>query len=263
MKKQFPDVPYLGSIPFVREDNLELEKISATNPKSMMSESFRVLRTSLMYSAADHSPSSILVTSSQPIEGKTTTSSNLALSIIQFGTKTILIDADLRKPRLHRFFSKNGNGNGLSSYLVGEYSIEDIIQITDYDNLDFISSGPVPPNPAELLGSNNMGKLIDQLQEKYQQIIIDGPPIHGFADSLIISRFVDGVLLISSVGLTQKTLLRNAVNDIRRVRSKILGIVINRVDASSSNYKYKYYYYYNHDARLESKNKKRIRSANS
>ena len=263
VKKKFPDVPYLGSIPLINDINLDLEKISSTNPKSLMSESFRVLRTSIMYSAAEHSPSSILVTSSQPIEGKTTTSSNLALSINQSGLNTILIDADLRKPRLHRFYSKNGDGHGLSNYLVGELNMEDVIQKTDFDNMDFISSGPIPPNPAELLGSNKMQKMIYKLQQKYQHIILDGPPIHGFADSLILSRIVDGVLLITSVGITQKANLRDAINDIRRVRGKILGMVVNRVDSSSSNYKYKYYYYYNDHARLENKSKKRISSPNS
>ena len=141
--------------------------------------------------------------------------------------------------------------------------MEDVIQKTDFDNLDFISSGPIPPNPAELLGSNKMQKMIYLLQQKYQHIILDGPPIHGFADSLIVSRIVDGVLLITSVGMTQKTNLRDAINDIRRVRGKILGIAVNRVDTSSSNYKYKYYYYYNDDARLENKSKKRISSPNS
>ena len=210
LKKKFPHIPYLGAIPMAEEADLDkLERIVYTNPRSVVSEAFRVIRTSILYSSADHPPRSILVTSPQPIEGKTTSASNLALSMIESNLSVALIDADLRKPRLHKLYSSNGNTMGLSTYLVGKGTVENVVTKTDVSGLDFVSSGPIPPNPAELLGSKRMKDLIDTLVEKYEHVIIDGAPVSAFADSRLLSRLVDGVLLITSIGITQKNVLKN------------------------------------------------------
>jgi capsular exopolysaccharide synthesis family protein len=261
IKKKFSHVPYLGAIPLAEEADVnKLEKIVYTNPRSVVSEAFRVIRTSILYSSADHPPRSLLVTSPQPIEGKTTSASNLALSMIQSNLNVVLIDGDLRKPRLHKLYSSNGNNMGLSTYLVGKGNVDNIISHTDITGLDFISSGPIPPNPAELLGSKKMKELIENLTEKYEHVIIDGAPIAAFADSRLLSRLVDGVLLVTSVGITQKNVLKTSIEEIRKVRGKIIGTIVNRLDSRRDKYKYKYYYYYSDEKRIDSKEKRSISS---
>lgn len=261
IKKKFSYIPYLGAIPYAEETDIgQLEKIVHTNPRSVVAEAFRVIRTSILYSSPDHPPKTILVTSSQPIEGKTTSSSNLALSMHQSNLKTLLVDGDLRKPRLHKMFSVNGNDVGLSTYLVGKEILDNIVVESNIEGLDIIQSGPIPPNPAELLGSKKMKNLLEVLSEKYEHIIIDGAPITGFADSRLLSRLVDGVLLITSVGVTQKNVLKNSIDEIRKVGGRILGTVVNRLDTSRDKYKYNYYYYYTDEKRIENKQNKSISS---
>lgn len=264
IKRKFPHVPYLGSVPMAEEADVnKLERIVYTNPRSVVSEAFRVIRTSILYSSADHPPKALLVTSPQPIEGKTTSASNLALSMIQSNLNVVLIDADLRKPRLHKLYSSNGNSTGLSTYLVGKGALENIITQTDITGLDFISSGPIPPNPAELLGSKKMKELIDNLSEKYEHVIIDGAPVAAFADSRLLSRLVDGVLIVTSVGITQINVLKSSIEEIRKVRGRIIGTIVNRLDSTRDKYKYKYYYYYYSDEKRIDSTEKRSISSNS
>ncbi|MGH7889226.1 MAG: polysaccharide biosynthesis tyrosine autokinase, partial [Thermodesulfobacteriota bacterium] len=260
-------IPFLGAIPLVVSDENELQRLEKAvyeSPKSIISEAFRVIRTSILYSSPDHSPRSLLVTSTQPLEGKTTTASNLALSMIQSGIKVVLVDGDLRKPRLHKLFSKNGNAYGLSTYLVGKMELSGVIHRTDVDGLDIISSGPIPPNPAELLGSRKMKELIDRLLEEYNHVIVDGPPITGFADSRLLSRSVDGVLLVTSIGITQRQPLRNSIEAILKVGGRFIGAIVNRLESGRNKYGYGYYYYYNEDSdgnlgsTTEGKKKKRL-----
>ncbi|MGH7884527.1 MAG: GumC family protein [Thermodesulfobacteriota bacterium] len=254
VKNKFP-VPFLGSIPLSFDSNsiLNVEKAVFTDPKSQISEAFRVVRTSLLYSSPDRPPKSILVTSTQPLEGKTTSATNIALAMVQSGNKVLIIDSDLRKPRLHKVFTINGNGSengnnfGLSSYLIGEISIESVIRKTEIEGLDFLPSGPIPPNPAELVGSIRMKELVELLEKNYDQIILDGAPIAGFADSRLLSRLVDGVLIVTSVGITQKNILKNSIEEIRKVRGKIVGTVVNRLESRRGRYGYNYYYYYSNE----------------
>ncbi len=245
VKKRFP-LPFLGAIPLADYDEIEnLEKVVYLNPQSLISEAYRVIRTSVLYSSPDHPPKSLLVTSTQPLEGKTTTASNLALSMIQSGLRVALIDADLRKPRLHKVFLSNGNVFGLSTYLVGKMELSGVISQTDINNLDIIPSGPIPPNPAELLGSKKMKELIERLLEEYDHVIVDGPPIAGFADSRLLSSHVDGVLIVTSVGITQRQALRSSMEEVLKVRGRIIGAILNRLESGRGKYGYGYYYYYN------------------
>ena len=241
--------PFLGSIPLMTdEDNIGsyIEKAVIANPKSLVSEAFRVVRTSILYSSPDHPPKLLLVTSTQPLEGKTTSASNLALSMVQAGNKVLVIDADLRKPRMHKIFLENGNGGGLSTYLVGEMSEDGLIHSTDIENFDLIPSGPIPPNPVELISSKKMRELLDSLYDKYDAVIMDGPPIANFADSRLLSRFVEGVVLVASVGITQRQALRTSIEEIHKVGGKITGTVVNRVE-SRNKFGYGYYYYYSNE----------------
>ena len=253
VKRRF-SLPFLGAIPLVDENELQdLEKVVYANPKSLVSEAFRVIRTSILYSSPNSPPKSLLITSTQPLEGKTTCASNLALSFTQSGLKVVLIDADLRKPRLHKLFLNNGYAFGLSTYLVGKMELSGVINRTSLDGLDIITSGPIPPNPAELLGSKRMKELIEHLLEEYDHVILDGPPIAGFADSRLLSSVVDGVLLVTSIGITQRQTLRSSIEDILRVRGRIIGTIVNRLESRRSKYGYSYHYYYNNE---ESKRKK-------
>jgi capsular exopolysaccharide synthesis family protein len=247
LKKMF-SIPFLGGVPLVPSQEIangQIEKITHTNPMSVISESFRVIRTSVLFASPDRRPKSILITSSQPLEGKTTCTSNLAISFTQSGYKVALIDADMRRPRLSKIYRNGGNANGtgLSTYLIGKYQLEDTVRETEIDNLHVIVSGPIPPNPAELLGSERMKELIHALQERYDIVLFDGPPILGFADSQLLARAVDGVLIVTSTGITQRKTLQLSIEELRKVQGKILGAIINRLESSSSRYRYANYYY--------------------
>lgn len=243
LKRNF-SLPFLGSVPQVDPNEIQdLDKIAYKNPKSLISEAFRVIRTSVLYSSANNNPRSLLLTSSQPIEGKTTCASNLAISLTQSGYKVVLVDADFRKPMLHKYFLDNGNAFGLSTYLVGNMELQGVIHHADVDGLDIIPVGLLPPNPAELLGSNKMKELIERLNEEYDYVLIDSPPILGFADSRLVARFVDGVLLVTSVGITQRQLLRSSIENIVSVGGEIVGAIVNRLDLRGRKYGYSYYYY--------------------
>jgi len=252
LKNHF-SIPILGVVPLVAHDvNISIEKITHEKPLSIVSESFRVLRTSVLFSSPDSQPKSILVTSTQPLEGKTTCSSNLAISFTQSNMKVVLIDADMRRPRMGKAYEqKSGNGNGLSTYLIGKHSLEEAIENTEIDGLQIIHSGPIPPNPSELLGSERMKELVHLLSEKFDIVLIDAPPTLGFADSLLISRSVDGVILVTSPGITQRKSLQMSIDDIRRVQGRILGAIVNRVQSHTDKYRYNYYYAENNEKTLK------------
>ncbi|MGI9534155.1 MAG: GumC family protein [Thermodesulfobacteriota bacterium] len=247
IKRKVP-LPFLGSVPFLNDPDSQkdMEKIVHNNPRSLISEAFRVIRTSIMFANPDNPPRTLLVTSSQPFEGKTTSASNLAISLSQTGKSVVLVDADLRKPRMHKLFI-NGNKNayGLTNYLIGEANIDEIIHKHDSVGLNVVYSGSLPPNPAELLGSNKMNDLISKLIEKYDYVVLDGAPVLGFADSRLLSRYVDGVLLVTSIGITQRNNLKTVIDDIYKVGGNVLGTIVNRQSARKGKYGYNYYYYYN------------------
>jgi len=246
-------VPFLGSIPLAKdlEEGFKIEISVHEQPNSLISEAFRVIRTSLLYSSPENPPKSILISSTQPLEGKTTTSVNLALSLSQSGQRVVLVDSDLRKPRIHKLLSKNGNTHGLSSYLVGESDYTEIVAESNLDGLKIVTSGPIPPNPAELVGSRKMRELIERLEDEFDIIILDGSPIGGFADSRLLSRLVDGVVIVTSIGITQKPMLKNSIEEIRKVRGRIIGTVVNRLETTRGKYGYNYYYYYSEDSKAK------------
>jgi polysaccharide biosynthesis transport protein len=242
LKRRF-SLPFLGAIPLAADNELtDLEKVVYRSPKSIVSEAFRVIRTSILYSSSESPPRALLVTSTQPFEGKTTSASNLALSFTQSELKVIIVDADLRRPRLHEIFVSNGNSSGLSTYLVGKKDLSGVINRTSMNGLDVIYSGPIPPNPAELLGSKKMRELIEQLLEQYDQVILDAPPIGGFADSRLLSSAVDGVMLVTSIGITQRQTLSASIEDIMNVKGRIIGVIVNRIESRRSKYVYEYYH---------------------
>ena len=210
------------------------------DPKSISAESYRTLRTNLQYSSFDEEYKVIVVTSSEPGEGKSTTAGNLALSIAQGDKKVALIDCDLRKPSLHKKFGLS-NTVGLSDVIVGKESIS-IVGHRYNNNLTVLTSGKIPPNPSEMLGSKSMKALIEALKKVFDYVILDTPPVQAVTDAQILSTRADGTLLVVRAEKTKKESVLNSVNLLKKVNANIIGTVLNGVDAKRSNY---YYYYGN------------------
>ena len=207
-------------------------------PKSIPAESYRSLRTNIQYSSFDKEVKRILVTSSEPGEGKSTTAGNLALAFSQDEKKVLLIDCDLRKPSIHKKF-RISNNIGLSDVVIDSSKFSKaVIHHTEY--LDVLPSGKIPPNPSELLGSKAMENLLNELQKHYDLIILDTPPVHAVTDAQILSTKVDGVVLVVRAERTKKDSVVSAKASLEKVNANILGVVLNGGERSSG----KYYYYY-------------------
>ena len=220
--------------------------VSHERPQSQISEAFRALRTSLLLSQAEHPPQVILVTSALPREGKTTAAVNLAVTFAHLGDRTVLVDGDLRKPGIGKLLSWSDGSRhaGLSTYLAGVSSL-DLVTIPHpvIPNLAAIPSGPIPPNPADLLSSKRLQDAVNQLREQFRFIIIDSPPVMAATDAIVLSVIADGVLLVVRSGQTSKAAFLRARDQLRAVRSPLLGVVLNAVDTSSPDYYYSYRYY--------------------
>jgi capsular exopolysaccharide synthesis family protein len=222
-----------------------IELVAQHLPKSQMSEAFRALRTSILLSQADHPPQVILVTSALPREGKTTAAANLAVTLAQLGDRTALVDADLRKPGIGRLLNLGGGKYaGLSSYLAGVSSL-DLISVPhpSIPNLVAIPTGPLPPNPADLLSSHKLAEAIAELRTKFRFIVIDSPPVMAATDAVILSVQVDGVLLVVRSGETPKEAFTRTRDLLASVKCRVLGVVLNAVDSSAPDYYYSYRYY--------------------
>ena len=214
--------------------------VTQANPKSIVSEQFRTLRTNINFSMPDQELKSILFTSATPGEGKSTASANAAVVFAQEGKKVLLIDADMRKPTTHYTFSRN-NITGLSNLLIRQLKVEDIIQQTNIEGLDLITSGPIPPNPAELLSSKTMDTLLEQLKEKYDLLIFDAPPVLSVTDAQILSNKADGTILVLNSGMTQKESVIKAKDALLSSQANILGTILNNFVLQKDHYYYDYY----------------------
>ena len=201
--------------------------IAYTNPKSPISEVYRSLRTKIHFSLKDQESKAIVVTSSHAGEGKTTTISNLAITYAQEGKKVILIDADLRKPSLHRVFSMP-NHQGLSTLLTGLTNMQDTIQETIISHLSLLTSGPIHSNPSDLIDSSVMKELLKDLKEQYDVILIDTPSVLAVTDSVIVSALCDGVIMVVASGKVKKDHLKKAKEQLDHVNAQMLGVVLNK-----------------------------------
>jgi capsular exopolysaccharide synthesis family protein len=268
---RYINLPSLALIPAARSEKPRLRGGAATGPapdttalamvkdvRSPIAESYRHLRTSLLLSSAGTPPRTILVTSSQPSEGKTTTAINTSFILAQTGAEVLIIDCDLRRPRLHAHFNLP-NARGLTNALSGEAGdIDNLIQACEQaPNLKVLTSGPMPPNPAELLGSEEMRKLLKHLSAKFTHVIVDSPPAISFTDASILSTFVDGVILVVHSGHSSRAVVRRAKQQLLDIGANIFGVVLNNVKIESkSNYYYSGYYtgYYDYYSSADDEN---------
>lgn len=213
--------------------------ITQLNPLSPISEQYRTIRTNLQFASVDSELKTILVTSSGPSEGKSMTVANLATVYAQTGKKVLLIDADLRKPTAHYTFRLD-NLRGLSNILVGETRLEETTNQTSIDNLDVISSGPIPPNPSELLGSKMMQAFIQEASKLYDVILFDTPPILAVTDAQILANYVDGSILVIRSNQAEYEAAIKAKDALQHASAKILGTILNDREKKAAN---TYYYY--------------------
>jgi succinoglycan biosynthesis transport protein ExoP len=230
------------------------ELLINVDSRSALAEAYRHLRTSVLLSTPGHAPKTLLVTSSVPSEGKTTTAVNTALSLAQTGASVLLIDADMRRPRLHTIFEL-GNGRGLSTILSNDMSEAEVLSMIhqqEETGLNILTSGAVPPNPAELIGSEQMRTLIRTLEGTFTHIVIDTPPVGSFTDGVLASTLVDGVLLVVHSGKTSRGVARRTKQLLQDVGAKVFGVILNNVNLREHDYYYyRSYYgqsYYNADA---------------
>lgn len=221
------------------------ELLMNVDSRSPLAEAYRHLRTSVLLSTAGRAPKSLLVTSSLPGEGKTTTAVNTAISLAQTGASVVIIDADMRRPRLQSIFDMHGQ-QGLSSILSSDTSKDDMLAMVRSDEesgLNILTSGPIPPNPAELLGSDQMRRLLAVLQENYTHVVVDSPPVSSFTDGVLISTMVDGVLLVVHGGKSSRHIVRRSKQLLNDVGAKIFGVVLNNINLQSHDYYYYQSYY--------------------
>jgi polysaccharide biosynthesis transport protein len=246
----------LGAVPLLKIDDGN-ELIIVSQSQSPVSEAYRVLRTNLQFAAVGHALDTLMVTSPGPGEGKSMTTANLAAALAQSGRRVILIDGDLHRPRQHRVFGLRNN-TGLTTALIANIagSLDDILQDTGVTGLRVLTSGPLPPNAAELLGSTRMRELLADLHTVADVVIVDSPPVTALSDAAVLAMQTDGVLLVLDAGKTRREMAKRATEALGRVQARVIGVVLNRMPARGAGYYYYYRYdgYYTADDGSERKN---------
>jgi succinoglycan biosynthesis transport protein ExoP len=223
--------------------------ITVQHPKAPISEAYRVLRTNLQFSSLDKPLRTLVVTSPNPVEGKSTTVANLGVVMAQAGKSVILVDADLRRPVLHRIFQID-NQKGLTDALLNaEPDLDGHLQPTGVENLRLLTTGPLPPNPSELLGSQRMAALIERLKEEAEVVLFDSPPSLAVTDASVIATQTDGVLLVADAGRTRRNLASESAERFQQIGANLLGVVLNRLRPRGGGYYYYYYHYYYGDGK--------------
>lgn len=233
--------------------------ITNNDPKSPVSEAFRTLRTNIQFSSIDKEIRTIVITSSKPGEGKSTVAANLAISISQEEKRVLLIDCDMRKPTVHKVFNIR-NIHGLTNILMGNKELSDMDHKFNGEasNLSILPSGPIPPNPSELLGSNRMKSFLEQVKLDYDMVILDSPPIGLVTDSAILSTLVDGTILVVAAGQVEVEVAKRSRELLDKVNANIIGVVLNKIPITGrGSYKYSYYQYDTYYGEQSPKNDRR------
>ena len=249
----------LGAITRMTGQGYENKLVTSQHPRSPISEAFRSLRTNIQFSTLDKPAKTLLVTSPNPVEGKSVTAANLAVVMAQAGLKTLLVDSDLRRPALHKIF-QSPNQSGLTTMVLQEdLSSDGHLQATEMENLHLLTSGPIPPNPSELLGSRKMQTLMEKFREEYDIVVLDSPPVLAVTDASVLATQVDGVLIVADSGRTRRDVALRARDNLVKVGANILGVALNRMGHRAGGYYY-YYYYYSRDDGDGSHQKRRHRN---
>jgi len=226
--------------------------------KSPIVEAYKTLRTNLQFAGLDKPVQVVVISSANPTEGKTTTAANLAISIAQSEKRVLLLDCDLRKPAIHKFFGI-ANSRGLTNILAENIHYQELCITAGIGNLDIITCGPKPPNPSELLGSSRMAAFLECIRQDYDMIVIDSPPVLPVTDAAVLSRIVDGIILVLGCGTTTVEMAVRAKDNIEKVGGRIIGTVINNIPTKGNGYYYYNYYYYYYDSDSTGKTKRRRR----
>lgn len=235
------DTTIIGGIAFDGDASAH-PLIVQVDPRSERAEAFRSVRTNLQFIDVADPPKSIVITSSVPGEGKSTTAANLALSIAEKGQKVCIIEGDLRRPRLLEYLGFDGS-IGLTDVLIGRLDVDDVLQQFGASSLFVMGAGHIPPNPSELLGSTNMQALVDALEERFDYVIIDAPPLLPVTDAAVLGTVVDGAVVIVGAGIVAKDQLRHALESLQAVKAQTLGVILNRVQAKDGGTSYGSYRY--------------------
>lgn len=231
-------VPILGTVPDVDDEEVQIDQVelaSRSAPRSMVAEAFRSIRTNLLLSSPAERQRTVLIASARPDEGRTTVAINLALSIAQNGRRVLLVDANFHRPAIQRFFP-NAKGGGLSNLLIGQGRLAELAVSTDLPNLDILPSGPIPPNPTELLAGPYLQKMITEAQDRYDQVIFDGPPVLLVSDGLVLAGAVDGVILVCRAKATSRGVALRGREQLERVNGRIFGAVLNAAQVARGGY---------------------------
>ncbi len=231
--------------------------ITKKNPRSPISEAFRTVRTNIQFSSIDRNMKKILVTSSKPGEGKSTVVSNLAVTLALSGKKVILIDMDFRKPKIHKYF-RLSNEKGLTNILAGQWMLGEIVEDTDTPNLSILTTGPKPPNPAEIMGSHRMSEFLAEVEKAYDYVLIDSPPLLAVTDAAVLSTKMDGTIVVVESGKTEIGHAVEALRNLQNVDANIIGTILNKVKSDGSR-KYGYYYSSYYEETGEKKKRRRRR----
>ena len=228
---------------------MEIQKIELINhfyPKLSISEDYKTIRTSILLSFAENHPKTIVFTSASPKEGKTATVANMAVAFAELEEKVLVVDSDLRKPRLHKIFNVR-NTDGLSGVLTGKITLEEALHRTSIPNIWILPSGLIPPNPAELLNSKKMKETLETLKEMFDIVLLDTTPVLAVIDAVILSSLVDSTILVIQAGTTAHKPLSSAVHDLERGKAKVMGVLFNQLKVSKGDYYFMdYYQYYRH-----------------
>jgi non-specific protein-tyrosine kinase len=239
------ELPTLGVIAQIRNTRNKVDRevlVTLVSPRSPVAESFRTLRTNLEFTSLDTPLRTLVVTSAVPGEGKSTVSANIAVAFAQAGKKVLLVDADMRRPSIHRLFEVP-NAFGLTTMLrADQTSLESVSHRTEEPDLRVMTTGPLPPNPAELLASQRMQGLLKRLSEEVDLIVIDSPPLHAVTDAAVLASETDGVLIVSHAGRTRRGALGQAKEALARVGANVVGVALNRLtERTTAGYYYRYY----------------------
>jgi non-specific protein-tyrosine kinase len=244
-------VPVIGVIARMNggshNENGNRSLIAVKQPRSPVVEAFRALRTNIQFTSVDRPVRSLLVTSAVPVEGKSTVSANLAVVMAQAGLRVLLVDCDLRRPSVHKLFDQTNRVGLTDMMLQASAQWDSAAQPTQTANLSILSSGSLPPNPAELLGSERLRQLLDRLRSNYDMVILDSPPMLPITDATVLARVVDGVLLVVDTGVTRVGAVLQSKELLERVGGRLIGVVMNKVAKGVGGYSHYYHYYDQYD----------------